>query len=126
MPSHQLGGGVLFFKSYDALAVKRAQGRKGRVIGVDAEGVIERLKKRPDGILDDFEITDHFIGVEICGFEYEFDAAGVTVRKAAGVRVFGQHVTVLDVDGFADAVGHESQVPRVWPKRWTWTRGQKR
>lgn len=77
--------------------------------------MIERLKKRPDGILDDFEITDHFIGVEICGFEYEFDAAGVTVRKAAGVRVFGQHVTVLDVDGFADAVGHESQVPRVWP-----------
>jgi hypothetical protein len=30
----------------------------------------------------------------------------VAMGELAGIRVLGQHVSVLDIDGFADAIGH--------------------
>ena len=56
---------------------------------------------------DDLEIANHFVGVEILSLDDKFDLARVTVGKPAFVRVLGQHVTILDFDGFADSIWHK-------------------
>lgn len=56
--------------------------------------------------LHDLEVADHFPIIEIGGFENALDFAGVTMGKATLVRVLAQHVTVLDLEDSANAIGH--------------------
>jgi hypothetical protein len=109
----EFGGGVLGREADDAVAVAGFEVVVGWVVGIHAEGMVERVEEVADGFLDDFEVTDHLILVEFVGFEDEFDFTGVAVGELAFVWVLGEHVPVFDVDGFADAEGHGWGIGRV-------------
>lgn len=68
------------------------------------------------GCLKVFYPSETAVALELISLDSDFDLATVPVRKAALVRVVGEHVPVLDFKCFTDAIGH-GQVPRVFPKR---------
>ena len=114
----QLGGRVLLVEADDPLAVARLEIRVSWIGGVHAEGVIKAVEPVADRLFDDLEIANHLVVVEVVGFQHELDLAGVAVGKPALIRVLSQHVAVLDLDGFADAVGHkEGVVAGKWRER---------
>ena len=129
---HEFGGRVLMFESDDPVTVTLLEVRIGRIIRVHAESVIESIKPLTQCRLDDFEIADHLIVIEFRRFQNKLHLTRVPVRELALVGVLGEHVAIFDLDGFANSVGHkkndfgEVQVPRVFPKRAMWSRGQNR
>ncbi len=103
---HDFGSWVESFETDDALAVGFLEEIELWVLGVHAEGVVVGLEEVVDHLFDEFEIKDHFVIVERVGFENEFDFTRVTVWEAALVWVLGKKVAVLDLDHFANSVGH--------------------
>lgn len=103
---HKLGSGILVLKPNDAVSVKRLEGLVCPVGGVHAQGVVEGVEPLADGLFHDLEVANHLVFVEVVGLDNELHLAGVTVRELALVWVLREHVSVLDVKGLADSIGH--------------------
>ena len=100
------GGRVLIFEADNPIAVATFKVGVGGIGRIYAEGVVESVHPGTDGVLDDLEIADHLVLVKRLSFQDELHFPGVAMGELAGIRVLGQHVSVLDIDGFADAIGH--------------------
>jgi hypothetical protein len=59
-----------------------------------------------DRELEGLEIADHVVVVETIRADDQIHPAGMPVGESAPPGVLGEHVPVLDFEGFTDAIDH--------------------
>ena len=106
LSGHDLSSGILVGERQYAVAVDAPEGLEVRVLGVHGHGVVPRVEEILDDQLHDFEVADHVVVIEGIGRQDDLDATRMAMRIFAVLRVLGEHVTVLDFEGFADSIGH--------------------
>ena len=68
--------------------------------------MIKSVEVFADEMFQQLEVTNHFAPVDFGRFEDAFHLSGMTVGKLTLLRMFAEHVSVLDFEDFANAKGH--------------------
>jgi hypothetical protein len=72
--------------------------------------MVVAIEERAHDLIDDLEIALHLVRVERVCLERELHLPRVPMWKAALVRVLRKHMAILDLERFANAIRHESDV----------------